>query len=131
MDGAHDDFDKGSTADQLFLIQESPRALVFLTVAWSGPERHARQAFRIASIRLVKEFADLGIQFITLDEDDNESLAWLTSLKLQHFDSGYPRGAGGLLWLENGRVVSSEISALSLGADGITARTLSLWRRNS
>ena len=123
-------FYTGSITDKLSLIQEAPRALVFLTVHWSGPERHARQAFRAASIQLAQVFPHLGIHFFTLDEDDSESLAWLTSLNVPHFGGECPRGAGGLLWLERGLVISSEITANSLGTDGILARTLSLWHRS-
>jgi hypothetical protein len=119
---------EGSTADNLPVARAAARALVFLSVPWSSPERNARQAFRAAASLLVEHYADLGIHFFMLDEEDEACQTWLASLGVPHFGGGFARGAGGLFWLEHGRVVSSKITANSLSAGGRIARSVSLWR---
>jgi hypothetical protein len=119
---------EGPAAGLLSAIREAPRALVFLSVPWSCPERNARHAFRAAASRLAEEYPNLGISFFLLDEDYEATLTWLTSLGIPHFGGRYARGAGGILWLERGRAVSAEITANSLGVGGIIARCLWLWR---
>ncbi len=116
---------EGGGADLVGAIREARRALVFISVPWSGPERHGRQAFRAAATQLAEEHADLGVVCFRLEVDeDTTSQEWLISV-------GYPQfagmGAGSLLWLESGQVLSTEINANSLGARGIVDRTTSQW----
>jgi hypothetical protein len=106
-------------------IREAPRALVFISVPWSGPERQGRQVFRAAIAILEEKHADLDISFFRLEVDEDEtSQQWLTSVGYPHF-AGI--GSGSLLWLQSGQVFATEISALSLGVSGIVARSTSLW----
>ena len=116
---------EGSGAELVGAIQESPRALVFISVPWSGPERQGRQVFRAAVTLLEERHSDLNIAFFRLEVDEDEtSQQWLTSV-------GYPEfagmGAGSLLWLQSGRVLANEINANYLGTAGIVARSKSLW----
>ena len=116
---------EGGGVELVGSIREAPLALVFISVPWSTPERHGRQAFRDAVAILEEKHADLGIAFFRLEVDEDEtSKEWLISV-------GYPQfaamGAGSLLWLQSGRVLSTEINANSLGARGIVDRTTSLW----
>jgi hypothetical protein len=118
-------FREGGGAELVSLIRDAPRAVVFISVPWSGPERQGRQVFRAAAAMLNKKQADLGIALFRLEVDDDEaSKQWLVSV-------GYPQfaeaGAGSLLWLESGKVAAAEISALSVGTPGIVARSTSLW----
>ena len=106
-------------------IRNAPRALVFISVPWSCPERHGRQVFRDAAAILIQEYADLGIAFFRLEVDEDViSQQWLDSL-------GYPQfatiGAGSLLWMQFGQVLATEINSLSLGVSGVVERTTSLW----
>jgi hypothetical protein len=101
--------------------------MVFLTVPWSIPERHARVAFRTAAEQLAGERPDLGIEFFSLNEDSEWCQAWLATLGVSQLGGGYPLGAGSILWLEGGRVVLSEVGGAGLAPGGIVARTLWLW----
>ena len=106
-------------------IREAPRALVFISVPWSGPERQGRVEFRAAVANLEEKHSDLGISFFRLEVDEDEvSQQWLTSV-------GYPQfatmGAGSLLWLDSVHIVATEINALSLRSYGIVVRSKSLW----
>ena len=117
---------EGGGLELVGAIRDAPKALVFISVPWSGPERQGRQIFRAAADILDEEYADLGVAFFRLEVDEDEaSQQWLMSV-------GYPQfavmGAGSLLWLQSGQVVATEINALSLGASGIVDRSRSLWR---
>ena len=117
---------EGGGLELVGAIRDAPKALVFISVPWSGPERQGRQIFRAAADVLDEEYADLGVAFFRLEVDEDEaSQQWLMSV-------GYPQfavmGAGSLLWLQSGQVVATEINALSLGASGIVDRSRSLWR---
>jgi hypothetical protein len=117
---------EGSGAHLIGPIAEAPRALVFISVPWSGPERHARHAFYAAAEKLEGDAPDLCIHFFRLDVDDDEaSQRWLLSLGFPQF-AGF--GVGSLLWLEHGKVISSEVTANSLGVEGVVGRTGSLWK---
>jgi hypothetical protein len=117
---------EGSGADLVATIREARRALVFISVPWSCPERNARQVFHAAVARLDDVFAELGIRFFHLNVDEDlASQHWLSSIGSVEFASA---GAGSLLWLEAGQVLSSEITANSLGMEGVVSRSTSLWR---
>ncbi len=116
---------EGSGAELVAAIREAPRAVVFVSVPWSSPERNARQIFRAAVAQLEKDFPDVEISFFRLEVDeDEESQHWLSSI-------GYPQfasfGSGSLLWLQSGKVISSQISANSLGVEGLVVRSTALW----
>jgi hypothetical protein len=115
--------------DDLLLpaVNAARRALVFLTVPWSGPERSARMAFRAAAEQLATESPDLGVECFALDEEAEWCQAWLATLGVEQLGGGYPLGAGSMLWLESGRVVSHEIGGCQLKPGGIVARTRWLW----
>jgi hypothetical protein len=112
-------------------VNAAPRALVFLTVLWSGPERVARAAFRAAAETLDSGSPELGIKCFSLDEESDWCQAWLAGLALTQLGRGYPLGAGSMVWLESGRVVSHEIGGCSLKPDGIVARSRWLWARQA
>ena len=110
-------------------IREAPRALTFVSVPWSMPERHARRVFRAAASRLEEMCPELDIRFFILAADEDEaSQHWLASIGLPQFASA---GAGSIVWSERDRVISSEITANAIGTAGVVARTMSLWRGHS
>jgi hypothetical protein len=111
----------------LSAVNAAPRAVVFLSVPWSVPERRARVQFRSAFERLSAERAELGIEFYSLEEDTDWCQAWVVSFRIPGLGGGVPRGAGSILWLERGRLVLSELGGAGLGAAEIVARTLTLW----
>ena len=116
---------EGGGAELVGEIREAKRALVFISVPWSGPERQGRQAFHAAIAKLENKHPGFGIDFFRLEVDGDEaSQRWLTSVG--HLDFAI-MGAGSLLWLQSGQVLTTEINASSLGATGIVPRTTSLW----
>ena len=117
---------KGNGDEPLPSIQKAMRALVFISVPWSGPERKSRQVFQDAVAELEANHKQLGIAYFRLDVDEDEtSQKWLSAM-------GFPeltiQGAGSTLWLQNGKVLASEVHACSIGPSGIVARTISIWR---
>ncbi len=107
------------------LICESSRAVVFISVPWSGPERISREVFRVAVAKLEKEFPDHGMSFYRLEADEDEpSQRWLTSVAHPNYAIA---GAGAILWVKSGSVISSELNASSIGVNGIFDRSLSVW----
>lgn len=117
---------EGSGAELVAAIREAPRALVFISVPWSVPERNARQVFCAAVARIEDVSKKHAIRFFRLEVDEDEiSQQWLSSVGLLPFAGA---GAGSLLWLEAGQVISSEITANSLGTKGVVDRTTTLWK---
>ncbi len=120
---------EGSGVDIIAAIHEAPRALTFVSVPWSVPERHARQVFRAAVSQLEDTCPELDILFFILEVDeDEESRHWLASIGLPQLASA---GAGSVVWSERDRVISSEITANALGIAGLVARSMSQWQGRS
>jgi hypothetical protein len=63
-------------------ICKAPKALVYLSVPWSVPERRAREAFRTAVARLVEGRSDLGVAYFILDEEAEVTQDFLITLGL-------------------------------------------------
>jgi hypothetical protein len=68
---------QGTDGSVLVAVSAASRALVFLTVPWSIPERHGRSAFQAAAERLTAEHANLGIELFSLDEEAEWCQRWL------------------------------------------------------
>ena len=113
----------------LAVVNAAPRALVFLTVPWSGPERAGRAAFWDAAESLAAESPELGVECFALDEESPWCQAWLAGLGLPQLGGGHPLGAGSMLWLESGRPVSHEVGGCALKPGEIVARSRWLWTR--
>jgi hypothetical protein len=69
----------------------------------------------------------MGVECFALDEEAEWCQAWLAGLGLPQLGSGYPLGAGSMVWLESGRAVSHEVGGCALQPGGIVARTRRLW----
>jgi hypothetical protein len=110
-------------------VNAAARALVFLTVPWSGPERSARLAFRTAAEQLAAEHPGIGVECFVLDEEAGWCQDWLVTLGVPRLGGGHPLGAGSMVWLESGRVVSSEVDGHQLRPGGLVTRTLRLWAK--
>jgi hypothetical protein len=100
-------------------IERAARAIVYLAVDWSMPERLARQVVQSA----ISSLPDLGFECFAMEEDGPISGPWL----LSHGWTKYPGGYGSLLWFENGKQVAKELLPGQLGAEAIIRKTLSLW----
>jgi hypothetical protein len=109
-------------------IASASRALVFLTVPWSSPERKARQAFRVAAEKLAAVHPALGVEFFSLDEDSDWCQKWLATVGHPQLGTGYPIGSGSMLWFEQGNVVLVEIGGAGLQSGDVIARSMRLWK---
>jgi hypothetical protein len=111
----------------LAAIAAEPRAVAFLTVPWSGPERVARAAFLAAAELLASPLSPIRMYCCLIDEEAEPCLSWLASLGVPGLGS-YPRGAGSVLWLAGGRVVFSVVDGQLLTSNEIVARVGELWQ---
>jgi hypothetical protein len=120
---------EGTDEAMIVAINAAPRAMVFLTVPWSGPERTARADFRKAVTRLAE--IGLPIEAFAMEEESEAGQRWLASLELLvTFEGvGVPQGWGAVLWLEYGRLVWRIGSGIDERAIGIIALTKALWQQ--
>src|SRR5262245_51769918 len=110
----------------LAIVRAAPRAVAFLSVPWSGPERIARAAFLSAADQLSSLESPQRVSCFLIDEEAEPCLSWLASLGL-HGLGTCPRGAGSVLWLAGGRGVSFAFSGQALKPQDIIARAGTLW----
>jgi hypothetical protein len=103
------------------LMLRNNRVIVYLTVNWSAPERMSRTRFA----ELAEHFAHSNsIQFFVADEDDSQVRQRFAS---KYCDRKCPRGAGAILWLEDGRVLVGVLSAASMSCEELVQITESTW----
>ena len=100
-------------------IEHATRAIVYIGVEWSMPERFARLAVQAA----IKCLPELGSEFFVVEEDGPVTGPWLIS----HGWTEYPNGCGSLLWFENGKLVAKELLPGRLGTEAIVRKTFALW----
>lgn len=106
-------------------IRAAERAVVLISVPWSGPDRRGRVEFLQAAARCGEKWPTVEVAWFRLEVDEDEvSERWLGSVGQAEFAC---RGAGAVLWLESGRVVSTTINAGALGSSGIVEQTVALW----
>jgi hypothetical protein len=118
---------EGTDEALIAAVNAAPRAMVFLSVPWSCPERVARADFRKAVARLTE--VGLAVEAFSLDEESEVCQRWLASLGLPapYDGGGIPQGWGAVLWLEFGRVVWWVGRGIDERAVGIIGRSKSLW----
>ena len=115
----------GTGPEFIVAIRQASRAMVFMSVPWSMPERRSRQAFELAISQLQAEASNRAVAGFRLEVDEDAAAQqWLVSLGLQDW---VINGSGGLLWLEAGEVLNQVSSAHALGAAKIVAQTRALW----
>jgi hypothetical protein len=117
---------EGTNDELIAAIMVAPRAIVFLTVPWSCPERTARADFRKAVVRL----AEVGMQVEAFSVDEESELAqkWLGTLGLpQPYGCGTPLGWGSVLWMESGQLVGFVGHGVDERAAGVIGLSKSLW----
>lgn len=100
-------------------IEQAARALVYLTVEWSMPERLVRPLVQSA----IRSLPDIGFQFFAVQEDGPVTAPWLKS----HGWLRGPTGAGSLIWFEHGKPVAEERAPGKVGAKAIARKTVALW----
>jgi hypothetical protein len=104
-----------------FLAAE--RAIAFMSVDWSGPERKGRERF----LGLARRWQDAslpGIQFFLVNEDDD---ALRRRFPQQIRCACVPLGAGSLHWFAKGQVLRSEMQIGDCTVSQLIAWTAELW----
>jgi hypothetical protein len=105
------------------VLLAAERALVFLTVPWSMPERRARASFLRAAERLQAEHGESGARCVLLDEDAPAVASWLATIDIPCC----PMGSGSLIWLERGRRVEYVLAGETMKPREIVEHTLARW----
>jgi hypothetical protein len=100
-------------------IERAARAIVYLAVEWSMPERLARPIVQSA----IGSLPELGFKFFAVEEDGPITGPWL----IAHGWTKHPTGCGSLMWFEDGKTVAKELVPGELGAEAIVRKTLALW----
>jgi len=103
-------------------IEKADRAMVYLTVDWSVPERKARRVVEDA----LGSLPDLGFKFYVVEEDGPVTGPWLISRGW----TKYPGGNGSLLWFERGSRIETEYLPGHSGTEPIIRKTLAMWGRS-
>lgn len=111
-----DDFPITADIDQ---ITRADRALVYLAVDWSIPERRSRAAVLTA----VAALGDINFEVYAVQEDGRDTGPWLGSYGWPEVHFGY----GSLIWMERGRVVAKELLPGDKGPQAVIVTTRSLW----
>lgn len=112
------------TRSEVETIASSPRAVVYLSVEWSGPERISRKAFAELAGRLGTDYPGVGATLWVVNETTDGAHDWFRTAELP-FQAG--AGYGAVVWLELGQVVTIEADAGRAGSDALISRTLELW----
>jgi hypothetical protein len=121
---------EGTDEALIAAINAAPRAMAFLTVPWSGPERMALADFREAVARLAE--IRVSVEAFVVDEESDVGQRWLESLGLMvTFEGvGVPQGWGAVLWLEYGQVVWRVGRGIDERAIGMIARSKTVWQQS-
>jgi hypothetical protein len=115
---------QASTQAALRAISNADRAIVFLSVEWSGPERISRDVFRDAVERLASDHPNIGASAWFLPELGEGAMEWVHSHGLS---SAIVGGWGAVAWLTHDQVAAVELNATHFGADKLVERTVELW----
>jgi hypothetical protein len=82
-------------------ILAAERAVVFVTVEWSAPERASRQLFQQFASTISADHRHLGILLFVVPEDADFSRPWLGARVYRSLGS---LGWGSVIWFERGQV---------------------------
>ena len=120
---AHADISPILNLEDLSQVLSAERAVVFMSVDWSSPERVGRQRFYELVERL-QEARVANVEFFVVNED-------IDSLR-QRFPSAIdcscvPLGAGAMHWLERGRIVAGEITTSAISVERLFEKSVALW----
>lgn len=112
-----------SDVNVLESIARAKRAIVFMSVEWSGPERKRRKAFFQAIGRLHTLARYRDVEAFTLDEDVAELQQRFHS---KTYNGAHPLGAGSLFWLAENELVSSSVHGYEY-AEEVLTKAFCIW----
>jgi hypothetical protein len=113
-----------STRADLENLSAEQQAVVYLAVDWSGPERRSRAVFAQAVEHLLASCRDNGrIAFYAVHDDCEGFAEWAEARAIPWAIAG----SGTVVWLRNGNVVSSEVSAAATGVEKLVGITMFLF----
>lgn len=99
------------------------RSIVVLTVPWSAHAQRATSILKTASEKL----ESLEITFAIADEESLNVRSWLKARLPDTLGGPNPKGAGSVLWLENGTLVDVEVAGGNLTLYELMVRTRDRW----
>ncbi len=103
--------------DVLEAISRAKRAIVYMSVDWSGPERKRRKAFFAAIGRLHTLDPYRDVLAYSLNEDVAEFRQRFSS---KFYNGKYPLGAGSLFWMEDNKCIDHVLGGLSYAEEILT-----------
>ena len=112
--------------DPLHEALASHRAIIALHVPWSVYARKATAAIDTASPKL----KSLRITFVAVDEESPDVRDWLNEHAPELLTGDSARGAGSILWLEEGHVVDFEVDGGNLTLQELLNRTRVHWDKD-
>jgi hypothetical protein len=113
-----------ATSELQNAIDAQPRAILYVSVDWSGPERVSRKVFRAFADALAASHPELSISFWVIDEHCPDFNGWF---KRHRLDGLSYIGFGEVIWLEHGKAVANQVNAGYIGEQGLLKQTLTLW----
>jgi hypothetical protein len=90
-----------SSEAEFFDVLAAERAVLYVTVDWSAPERASRELFEQFSKTILADYSHLGIQLFVVPEDAEFSRQWLQAHVARTLGS---LGYGSVIWFERGEV---------------------------
>jgi hypothetical protein len=119
-EGAH----RLSTCAEVEGTLHEERAVVYITVDWSGQERLSRRTFADFVHRIEREHSELRVTIWIVSDESGGIDEWFGTLKLSGATAG---GYGALVWLRRGQVQDAEAYAAKAGVENLVKRTVKLW----
>jgi hypothetical protein len=113
-----------STRTEVESTHQQERAVVYISVDWSGQERMSRKTFGEFVHRIEREHSGLRVTFWIVTDNSEGIDEWFRTLKLSALAAG---GYGALVWLRRGQVQDVEGYAAQAGVESLVKRTLKLW----
>jgi hypothetical protein len=113
-----------STRTEVESTLHEERAVVYISVDWSGQERLSRRTFAEFVHRIEREQSELRVTFWIMSEQSESIDEWFRALYLSGAAAG---GYGALVWLQRGQLQDVEGYAAQAGVENLVKRTLKLW----
>ena len=112
------------TKKNVIATLEQHRAIVYITVTWSGQERLSRRVFADFVKRINVEHPELEIRLSVLSEHSPGVTDWF---KVLQEPTTLSTGKGAIAWLSGGTLLGTVESLGEFGIKQLIERTLAFW----